>query len=200
MGVIHNMRTRSTKPMWVAKVGYIVSALALIVLGLMVLLYPQVSMRTFGMILGILMLVFGAVKLVGYFCKDLYRLAFQHDLLGGILLIVLGAALLVRPEAAVEFFCVVFGILTLCDGLLKLRIATNARKFGIRPWWLIIAEGVLSAILGALVIFRPGSGAQALMILFGLTLLCEGLLNLSVALTTVKIIRTQMPDEPEVRG
>ena len=144
------------------------------------------------------MLVFGGVKLVGYFCKDLYRLAFQHDLIGGILLIVLGAALLIRPETAVEFFCVMFGILTLCDGVLKLQIAKDAHRFGIRPWWLIIAEGLASVILGTLVIFRPGSGAEALMILFGLTLLSEGLLNLSVALTTVKIIRTQRPDDEEM--
>ena len=192
------MRVQSTKPMWVAKVGYIFSAAALLALGLVVLLEPKVSMKTFGVLLGILMLVFGGVKLVGYFCKDLYRLAFQHDLIGGILLIVLGAALLIRPETAVEFFCVMFGILTLCDGVLKLQIAKDAHRFGIRPWWLIIAEGLASVILGTLVIFRPGSGAEALMILFGLTLLSEGLLNLSVALTTVKIIRTQRPDDEEM--
>ena len=40
------MQARSTKPMWAAKVGYLVSAAALVVLGLFVLLYPQVSMLT----------------------------------------------------------------------------------------------------------------------------------------------------------
>ena len=77
------MQARSTKPMWAAKVGYLVSAAALVVLGLFVLLYPQVSMLTFGMLLGILAVVFGVVKLIGYFSRDLYRLAFEQDLSGG---------------------------------------------------------------------------------------------------------------------
>ena len=186
------MQARSTKPMWAAKVGYLVSAAALVVLGLFVLLYPQVSMLTFGMLLGILAVVFGVVKLIGYFSRDLYRLAFEQDLSGGILLL-----LLVRPETGIVFFCVVFGLLILLDGILKLKIAGEARRFGIGAWWLILAEGTMTAILGALLIFRPSENAAALIVLFGLSLLCEGLLNLSVALTTVKIIKNQLPDKTE---
>ena len=191
------MQARSTKPMWAAKVGYLVSAAALVVLGLFVLLYPQVSMLTFGMLLGILAVVFGVVKLIGYFSRDLYRLAFEQDLSGGILLLLLGVMLLVRPETGIVFFCVVFGLLILLDGILKLKIAGEARRFGIGAWWLILAEGTMTAILGALLIFRPSENAAALIVLFGLSLLCEGLLNLSVALTTVKIIKNQLPDKTE---
>ena len=184
------MQARSTKPMWAAKVGYLVSAAALVVLGLFVLLYPQVSMLTFGMLLGILAVVFGVVKLIGYFSRDLYRLAFEQDLSGGILLLLLGVMLLVRPETGIVFFCVVFGLLILLDGILKLKIAGEARRFGIGAWWLILAEGTMT-----LLIFRPSENAAALIVLFGLSLLCEGLLNLSVALTTVKIIKNQLPDK-----
>lgn len=190
------MHTRSTMPMWTAKVGYLVSAAALVALGCLLLFFPQTSMHTFVTLLGILTAVFGAVKLVGYFSKDLYRLAFEQDLHGGILLLLLGGMLLLRPETGVVFFCVVFGILILLDGILKLQIAQEARRFGIPTWWLLTAEGALTAILGALLILRPFDSAAALTILFGLSLLCEGLLNLSVALTTVKIVKNQLPDEP----
>ena len=35
------------------------------------------------------MLLFGFIKMIGYFSKDLYRLAFQFDLASGILLMAL---------------------------------------------------------------------------------------------------------------
>ena len=190
------MHTRSTAPMWTAKLGYLLSAAALILLGCWILFFPQIAAETFVTLLGILTAVFGAVKLVGYFSKDLYRLAFEQDLHGGILLLLLGVMLLVRPETGAVFFCVVFGLLIVLDGILKLQIAQEARRFGIRSWWLLTAEGALAAVLGALLVFRPFDSAAALMVLFGLSLLCEGLLNLSVALTTVKIVKNQLPDEP----
>lgn len=190
------MHTRSTTPMWAAKVGYLLSAAALIALGGRMLFSPQIAAEAFVTLLGILTAVFGAVKLLGYFSKDLYRLAFEQDLHGGILLLLLGGMLLIRPETGVVFFCVVFGCLIVLDGILKLRIAQESRRFGIRSWWLLAAEGALAAVLGALLIFRPFESAAALTVLFGLSLLCEGLLNLSVALTTVKIVKNQLPDEP----
>ena len=63
-----------------AKVGYIVMSALFCVLGAVLLIWPDVSVRWIGRLLGIGMLIFGAVKLVGYFSRDLFRLAFQYDL------------------------------------------------------------------------------------------------------------------------
>lgn len=78
---------RSISPMRCAKTGYIVISLAFCVLGTAVLLFPDLSIALLGTLLGIVLIVFGCVKLVGYFSKDLFRLAFQYDLAFGVLLI-----------------------------------------------------------------------------------------------------------------
>lgn len=183
---------RSTTPMRVAKIGYIVISATLCALGGLLMLRTDFSMELLGRLLGILVIVFGAVKLVGYFSKDLYRLAFQHDMASGALLIVLGLLLLFRPSIAASFFSLVFGVVILSDGLLKIQIALDARQFGIKTWWLVITLAAISAVAGCLMIFRPMDGARALTFLFGTALLFEGILNLSVALFTVKIIRSQL--------
>jgi len=74
------MRMRSTAPMRTAKIGYIAVSALLCILGIMLIVIPSFSINLLGNICGILMLLFGAVKLTGYFSKDLYRLAFQYDL------------------------------------------------------------------------------------------------------------------------
>ena len=185
---------RSVTPMKMAKTGYIVMSVLFCLLGAALLLLPDVSVLWIGRLLGVGMIVFGAVKLMGYFSRDLFRLAFQYDLAFGILLMVLGAVTLGHPSVAMSFLCVMFGIPVLADGLFKLQIAADARRFGIRSWWLVLTLAVLTGIAGIVLVFRPDAGVRVLTALMGLSLLTDGALNLSVALCTVKIVDHQQPD------
>ena len=68
---------RDIAPMKAAKTGYIVMSVLFCVLGVVLFVLPEVSVVWIGRLLGIGMIVFGAVKLIGYFSRDLFRLAFQ---------------------------------------------------------------------------------------------------------------------------
>lgn len=81
------MKMRSMTPMRVAKGGYILMSAIFCALGVLFIVRPGQSLKVMGLALGIAMIAFGAFKLVGYFSRDLYRLAFQYDLEFGILLI-----------------------------------------------------------------------------------------------------------------
>ncbi len=185
---------RSVAPMKTAKIGYIVISIVLCVLGITLIIFPEFSATLLGTICGIIFVAFGCIKLVGYFSKDLFRLAFQFDFEFGILMMVLGIILLVHPGSLLNFICVAFGISVLGDGLFKVRIALEAKKFGIFQWWLIAAIAVITGIFGLILIFRPGEGGTLLMIFLGITLLCEGILSMSTVITMVKIIHHQQPD------
>ena len=164
------------------------------VLGVVLLFTPGVSALWIGRLLGIGLILFGAIKLVGYFSRDLFRLAFQYDLAFGLLLMVLGIVTLSHPGDALSFLCVMFGIPVLADGLFKIQIAMDSRQFGIRNWWLVLVLAALTCVVGVVLVFRPMTGVRALTALMGLSLLCDGVLNLSVALCTVKIVDYQRPD------
>ena len=185
---------RSVAPMKTAKIGYIVMSVLFCVLGVVLLFTPGVSALWIGRLLGIGLILFGAIKLVGYFSRDLFRLAFQYDLAFGLLLMVLGIVTLSHPGDALSFLCVMFGIPVLADGLFKIQIAMASRQFGIRNWWLVLVLAALTCVVGVVLVFRPMTGVRALTALMGLSLLCDGVLNLSVALCTVKIVDHQRPD------
>ena len=188
------MDMRSVAPMKTAKIGYIVMSVLFCVLGVVLLFTPGVSALWIGRLLGIGLILFGAIKLVGYFSRDLFRLAFQYDLAFGLLLMVLGIVTLSHPGDALSFLCVMFGIPVLADGLFKIQIAMDSRQFGIRNWWLVLVLAALTCVVGVGLGFRPMTGVRALTALMGLSLLCDGVLNLSVALCTVKIVDHQRPD------
>lgn len=188
------MDMRSVAPMKTAKIGYIVMSVLFCVLGVVLLFTPDASALWIGRLLGIGLILFGAIKLVGYFSRDLFRLAFQYDLAFGLLLMVLGIVTLSHPGDALSFLCVMFGIPVLADGLFKIQIAVDARRFGIPQWWLVLVLAVLTGVIGLLLVLRPTEGAQALVMLMGVSLLLDGALNLSVALCAVKVVRHQQPD------
>ena len=144
--------------------------------------------------LGIGMVVCGAIKLGGYFSKDLFRLAFQYDLAFGILLIALGVLVLLQPDGAMSFFCIVLGICVLTDGLFKIQIAIDAKRFGITKWWIVMVMAILTVAMGIVLVLRPGESAAVIMLLAGIGIFVEGLLNICVSLCMVKIVKNQYPD------
>ena len=177
-----------------AKTGYIIISILLCVLGIVLIAVPDFSVTLLCVLGGGIMMLFGLVKIIGYCSKDLYRLAFQFDLAFGILFVVLGFILSIRTDAMVNLICIVMGICVLADALLKIQISIDSRAFGIKKWWLILAMAILTGVAGFLLIFRPSESIQIIMILFGIVLITEGVLNLITILITVKIIRHQMPE------
>lgn len=192
------MKTRCTIPMWVAKTGYIVMSLAFCAVGVLFIVRPGLSAGLIGRSLGAAMMLFGAVKLVGYCSRDLYRLAFQYDLGFGLLLIALGALVLIRPAGVLDFLFAALGVAVLTDGLYKVQIALDARRFGISAWWLTLVLAAATVAVGLALVFRPWDSARLLTILLGAALLAEGILNFCVAVSTVKIVNHQRPDVIEV--
>lgn len=188
------MKTRSVAPMKIAKIGYIVVSVLFCIAGILFIALPEISTKIVGIEIGIAAIVFGIVKLIGYFSKDLYRLAFQFDLEFGIMMVVLGTIVLFHPKNVMAFIAAAFGIAILFDGLFKIRIALDSKRFGIKDWWLILSLAIIAGIIGVALIFDSAFGAGVLTILMGVSFLSEGILNLYTVIRTVLIVKNQVPD------
>ena len=188
------MKTRSVAPMKIAKIGYIVVSVLFCMAGILFIALSEISTKIVGIEIGIAAIVFGIVKLIGYFSKDLYRLAFQFDLEFGIMMVVLGTIVLFHPKNVMAFIAAAFGIAILFDGLFKIRIALDSKRFGIKDWWLILSLAIIAGIIGVALIFDSAFGAGVLTILMGVSFLSEGILNLYTVIRTVLIVKNQVPD------
>lgn len=170
-----------------AKIGYITMSAILGAIGVMLIVVPDFSAVLAARICGGTLAAFGIFKLIGFFSKDLYRLAFQYDLAFGILLLSIGAVMLIRPGKAIHFICAMMGVYILADGLMKIQISIDARRFGLRSWLYILITAIFVCIAGLIMLFRPDNGARILTMLLGISLLSEGVLNLLTAVTAVKL-------------
>lgn len=179
---------RSARLIRAIKRIYIVISVLLCAVGLWMVFMPDLTLRTIGVIIGIVLGVTGVVKLIGYLSRDLYRLAFQFDLAFGILLMALSVAIFLHPEHVISSLCIILGITILTDGLLKIQTSIDARRFGLETWWLILLAAIPAGAAGMVLMLRPSQSAQTLTILMGVAMLTEGILSLCVALCAVKVI------------
>ena len=177
----------------IAKTGYLVLSALLLLAGVGLTFFSDTFYPILTVLLGVLFLAFGIVKLVGFFSKDPYQLVFETDLVFGILYLVFGLLLFIRPAHTMAFFGIMFGLILLADGLTRVRIALDARPFGIRAWWLILVSALVTAILGVVLLFHPGEGTKVLTQLLGISLMVDGVMNISTILTAVRILRAARP-------
>lgn len=194
----------------------VVSALAsvgIIVMGACLLIWPGASAEAICVSMGIWAIVYGAVRMAGYFCNELYRLAFQFDLAVGLLSILGGAVLLLRAGRVMTYLPIFIGVFLLVDSVLRFQTAMDAKAFGMGKWWVILLAAILGAAVGLWLLVRPGESAAGLVRLLGLALIVDGGESLLAGLYTVKTPRRSAavvvegeytvlggPDGPEESG
>ena len=169
-----------------AKIGYMTASVMTALLGAAFILLPETSITVICRLLGAAAIICGIIKLSGYFSRDLYRLAFQHDLAFGIMLCTIGIIAAAKPVKIISAAHLAVGIVIIADGVFKLQTAVDSKRFGLGKWWLIAVFAVLSFAAGILLVVSPFKAAAAMTVIMGISLLADGLMNFCVAFFAVK--------------
>lgn len=185
----------SIKKIRAAKTGYIVIALMLTVAGAIMLNPHAAWSLPFCHVIGTVFVIFVIIKIIGYLSKDLYRLAFQYDLAFGIWLMILGIITYFQTAKSMPLLGILVGMIILADGLFRIQLAIDARRFGITKWWLILMIAMIAGILGVILMIRPVTNTEISRVFGGAALMAEGILTLCVALCTVKVTEVRKTDD-----
>ena len=173
------------KQLKTAKIGYILISITFYITGLCCIFRPDMMSRNAEIVAGIILIAYGIIKIIGYFSKDLYCLAFQYDFACGIFLMALGViALCIMGKYNGSNLLAAFGILILLDSLLSIQTSLDARRFGLATWRWILFLSVLSGTVGALLLIRNT------MFVAGCALLAEGGMRHYIVHCTVEISGT----------
>ncbi len=175
------------------KTAYVMYSAILVILGLSFAFAPDISMKTICYVIGVTAVICGVVKMVGYFINDSYGLAFQFDFALGIITILVALTLFIYPKGIVSFVDILLGLFVLIDGAFKLQTSIEAKSFGINRWWIILLTALLTVVAGMILVLNPYSSMLMLTRLLGVAFILDGVLNLIVALYTVKLIKRFSP-------
>ena len=108
------------------------------------------------------MIIYGAVKIMGYFAKDAYQLAFQFDLALGIVIAIVGIVFVCRTARVVQLLSTCIGIVMLVDATFKIQTSIDSKRFGISRWWLMLILAVIDGILNLVIVIDTVKTDKAL--------------------------------------
>ena len=152
-------------------------SILMIVLGLLLLFWPGHVMTTAVKIVGIALLIGGAITAFSWHRGrgagvGIIRLA------EGILMAVGGLVLLFAPKLLISILPVLLGLVIIVNGGINLIQALDLRRQGYSRWGFSMALAVLTILLGLLILFNPFSTMEMLVAAIGGIILYNGISNL----------------------
>jgi uncharacterized membrane protein HdeD (DUF308 family) len=105
----------------------------------------------------------------------------------GLLAIAFGLIALVWPGITLIVLVFLFGFYAVLEGILSIIAAVINR--GMRSWWVLLLEGLISFIVGCVAFIWPGLTAVVLLIFIAIWAILTGLLEIWAAVQLRKEIR-----------
>ena len=122
--------------------------------GLVLVLMPDTLNKILGIIVGIVLLLIGLGSIYTYIQS---KISFTSSLISGILYTLLGIIILISPGSVVRSIAIGIGIVLSITGLSKVRLSFTLKEINTN-WIGTLVIGVITTILGIVLIFNPFSG------------------------------------------
>lgn len=162
-------------------------SISLIVLGVLAIIAPAIASAFFTAMMGWISLISGVVMVVQSFRSHPVR-GFWLNLIVGIFYAIAGLYILFNLGAALLALTLAFGILFIVEGIFTI-IMGFTQKAGRSMSWLVVLNGVVTLILGIMVLNRwPVSALWLIGLYVGISLLLTGVSLLAAALATRKAL------------
>ncbi len=168
---------------------FLLRGLIALAFGLILLFLPGLSLVTFIMLFAAFSFVVGILLLLQAVTIKDGR--WWLRIIEGVIGIAAAAAVVLWPGLGLLTFAYIIAFYWLFTGVLDAVVAFEARKH-IRSEWLLIAGGIISAIVGVLLLVYPLSGLIALIQVVGIFNIAFGILMVLLAIK-LKLTGTRAP-------
>ena len=172
-----------------AKKSKLISGLAYIVLGLVLLFWPAASMAVICRMIGAALLFVGIFTGAIYFTLSAgtpYRFL---SLVAGVPLALFGLFLFMNPDFLAEFIPIIVGIILIISGTTSLFDSITLMKYGYDKWWISLICAVITVIFGIVLIAKPFGAASVLTQVIGIATIAGGISDIYVASRIKSVVK-----------
>jgi len=156
--------------------GIVISILALII-GLVFIIFPNISIKTIGIISGIYLLTHGIVAIIIELKLPKIFIPYE-SMITGVLSVILGIVILSKPESAILLLTVAFGVWIIVSSINNIKTALFFSKIKEFPSTLMIILGIIDIILGILVVLNPFEASITITLYLGIMLITHAIFNI----------------------
>lgn len=163
-------------------VMFLIEGIALVLLGILAILAPQIASLAATVFFGWILLLSGAIGLVATF-RARHAPGFAWSLVSALLGIAAGAILLGWPVQGMFSLTAVLIAFLVVEGVVSILYALEHRRGLSGRWGWMLASGILDIVLGAILIAAlPGAALWALGLLIGINMIFGGWALIGMAL------------------
>ena len=150
----------------------------MILLGLVLILWPNPVLSLIITVLGIGLLAGGAIAVIGWFRHREEGFRLSGLLGGGIAALILGALAVSRPTGVASLFPVLMGVAIVVNGVINGARALELKSLGYGRWPVLLLMAVITIIAGTVFILQPEAVLASQIVLAGFVLVYNGLTSL----------------------
>ncbi|MDE6639966.1 MAG: DUF308 domain-containing protein [Acetatifactor sp.] len=148
-----------------------------IVLGVMSLALPETMEKILGYMIGVVLIVGGAVSMISYLLRDAHQNYYHNDFLHGLIGIAAGILVLVKMDIIIGLISFLLGTLVLVSGCSKLQDVIDMKRLECGNWIVMLIIAAVNVGFGILLICNPFSWTTLLFRLLGIGLLLSGVID-----------------------
>lgn len=169
---------RQSRTVWAIR------AAAALVIGILVLVWPQATVSILAALLGIYFVILGIVRVIqGFVDKDLNGGGKAANFIIGALVLAAGVIVIRNPFETAVFIVLLVGISWIFEGVAVLIDTARGHGDG-----LTIVIGILVALAGVVVVLFAPAATTAWAIFFGITLIIVALLDFVLLFTVGRVL------------
>ncbi|MFB0840354.1 HdeD family acid-resistance protein [Arthrobacter sp. E44] len=157
----------------------IIRGIAAVLFGILVVVWPGVSILALVILFGIYAFIDGITNIVHYVRHKGRRSAWQ--IVGGVISVLAGLAAFFWPGITALSLALVIGAWAVILGVSQIAQAFEVKKTD-EQWWLWLITGIVTTLFGLFLVILPGPGILGLLgllasfaILFGILLIATGI-------------------------
>ena len=149
-------------------------AAAMVVLGVLILLWPEASISIMSRSIGALLGLGGIVCIVMFFVNKERNLVASGSLALGAVLAVLGWFHFQNPQILSELMPAIIGALIVSGGIINVTEAIQIRKDGTDGFWISLLIAVVTIFLGILILLNPSALGKVIVRVMAVVMIFDG--------------------------
>ena len=155
----------------------IITCGAIILLGIVLLILPGVATSILFNTIGGVCILIGLIHVIKYFTLDARIAVVGNDMALGLAWIAGGVAIIIFKPLLVSLLPVVFGLVLLIGGGIKIQSSLGFKRMNATSWYWELICAVVSVVMGILIVSNPFSTALLMMRVIGAALVLEGCMD-----------------------
>ena len=161
-----------------AKLNMICLSICYIVIGIVLLMFPNLSLKDICYVLGIVVMIVGIINVALYFVRKGYMVPNQFGFSVGVIEVLIGLFAVVRTAEFSFAFSQILALCILVDSVVKMQFSMDLLRMKTPNWWVWLILSVAMLAVAMVILINPFGEGDIRNIFTYVVLAVDGVLNI----------------------